>query len=71
MAMWIVIGLAAALTLSIGTGLAVAAVLGAIGRSLSEPLDLDPWASVPLTRGEAPAARRAEHRLASRGTGGS
>ena len=38
MGMWIAIGLTAALTLSVITGLAVAAVLGAIGRSVSELL---------------------------------
>jgi hypothetical protein len=41
MAMWIVIGLASALTLSVIAGLAVAAALGAIGRSSSKLLDFD------------------------------
>jgi hypothetical protein len=52
MAMWIVIGLATALTLSVIAGLAVAAVLGTIGRSVSELLDLEAWTSAPLTREE-------------------
>jgi hypothetical protein len=45
MAMWIVIGLSSAVTLSVIAGLAVAAVLGAIGRSVSELLELEPRAS--------------------------
>jgi hypothetical protein len=69
--MWILIGLAAAFTLSLITGLAVAAVLGAIGRSVSEPLEFEPWASAQLTRGEYPAARGAADRVASRASSGS
>ena len=58
MGMWIAIGFTAALTLSVITGLAVAAVLGAIGRSISEVLDFEPWTSAPLTRDENPVTRR-------------
>jgi hypothetical protein len=71
MAMWIVIGLTTALTLSVITGLAVAAVLGVIGRSVSELLDFEPWESAPLTRDEDSAARSAADRLATRGSGSS
>jgi hypothetical protein len=41
MAMWIVIGVASGLTLSVVAGLAVAAALGDIGRSSSRLLDFD------------------------------
>jgi hypothetical protein len=71
MAMWILIGLASAFTLSLITGLAVAAVLGAIGRSVSEPLEFEPWASAPLTRSEYQASRPAADRVASRASSAS
>jgi hypothetical protein len=71
MVMWILIGLAAAFTLSFVTGLAVAAVLGAIGRSVSEPLEFEPWASAPLTRGEHQASSATASRVASRASSGS
>jgi hypothetical protein len=41
---WITIGFASALTLSVVAGVAVAAVLRAIGRSVSELHDLEPGA---------------------------
>jgi hypothetical protein len=41
MAMWIVIGVASGLTLSVIVGLAIAAALGDIGRSFSRLLDFD------------------------------
>jgi hypothetical protein len=43
---WIVIGLASASTLSVIAGFVVAAVLRAVGRSVSEMLDFGPTTSV-------------------------
>lgn len=64
--MWMVIGLAAALTLAALTGLAVAAALEAIGRSVSELPDFERWAFGTLTRGEDSEPRSAADRLATR-----
>jgi hypothetical protein len=48
MALWILIGGVAVLAVALATGLAVAAVLGAIGTQVSDLLD-EQWSSAPLT----------------------
>lgn len=53
---WITIGVASFLTLSLLVGLAFAAILGTISREVSDLVDLEPWASSPLTRSEGVAA---------------
>jgi hypothetical protein len=47
-ALWILIGGSAALAVALATGLAVAAVLGAIGAQVSDIL-AEQWSSAPLT----------------------
>jgi phosphate/sulfate permease len=51
---WIVVGIGSFLVLSLLVGLAVAAVLGSIGRKVSELYETEEWALAPLSR-----ARRA------------
>jgi len=59
MEMLILIGVASLLTLSILLALIVAAVLGRIGREVSQLLDLEPWSTAPLSREGAFATERA------------
>lgn len=47
---WIAIGLGSFLGLSLLVGFALARVLGAIGRQLSELYETEGWATVPPTR---------------------
>jgi hypothetical protein len=63
MAMWMVIGLAAWLTLAVITGLALAATLGAIGRSISELPDCEQWAFGTPSPGEDAGPSRPALRL--------
>lgn len=49
---WITIGVASFLTLSLFVALALAAILGTISSEVSDLIDLEPWASSPLTRSE-------------------
>jgi hypothetical protein len=48
---WIGVGLAGSLALSLLVGLAIARILGAIGDELAQLLEAEPWMSAPLTRG--------------------
>jgi hypothetical protein len=48
--LWVIIGVAAFLVLSVVIGLAFAAILGQIGREVSELFESDLSASAPLTR---------------------
>jgi hypothetical protein len=48
--LWIAIGLGAGLLVSVVVGLAVAAVLGAIGREISELYESETWTTLPPTR---------------------
>jgi hypothetical protein len=47
---WIGVGLAGLLTLSLLVGLALARILGAIGDDIAQLLETEPWTSSPLTR---------------------
>lgn len=47
---WIVIGVGSFLGLSLLVGLGLAAILGTIGRQISELHETDDWAMVPPTR---------------------
>jgi hypothetical protein len=47
---WIVIGLGSFLGLSLLVGLGLAAILGTIGRQISELHETDDWAMLPPTR---------------------
>jgi uncharacterized membrane protein len=47
--LWIGVGLVGAITLSLLVGMAVGAVLGHIGRQVSDLLEHDSWASAPPT----------------------
>jgi hypothetical protein len=46
--LWLIVGVAAFLAISVLVGLAIAAVLGHISREVSELLDSGPWTSAPL-----------------------
>ncbi|HEY8775415.1 MAG TPA: hypothetical protein VIM33_02920 [Gaiellaceae bacterium] len=50
MSVWIVIGMGSFLGLSLLVGLGLAAVLGTIGRQISELHETDDWAMLPPTR---------------------
>ena len=50
MSVWIVIGIGSFLGLSLLVGLGLAAVLGTIGRQISELHETDDWAMLPPTR---------------------
>jgi hypothetical protein len=47
---WIVIGVGSFLGLSLLVGLGLAAILGTIGRQISELYEADDWAMLPPTR---------------------
>jgi hypothetical protein len=47
---WIVIGVGSFLGLSLLVGLGLAAILGSIGRQISELHETDDWAMLPPTR---------------------
>lgn len=47
---WVGIGAVCLLALSTLVGLAVAAILGSIGREITDLLDVDSWRAAPLTR---------------------
>jgi hypothetical protein len=47
---WIVVGVGSFLVLSLLVGLAVAAVLGSIGRKVSELYETEEWALAPPNR---------------------
>jgi hypothetical protein len=56
---WIGVGLAGLLALSLLVGLAIARILGAIGDEAAQLLEAEPWTSAPLTReGKVFAATR-------------
>jgi hypothetical protein len=59
--LWVVVGIAGFFAVSIVIGLALAAVLGQISRGLSEALDLELWASAPMTRGSTAAEAEPSH----------
>jgi hypothetical protein len=48
--LWVIVGTSLLFALSVLVGLAIAAVLGRIGREISELLESDHWASAQLTR---------------------
>jgi hypothetical protein len=53
---WIAVGAAAALGVSLLVGLAIAAVLGTIGREVGELVETESWSSAPPARaGASPA----------------
>jgi len=54
---WIEIGAASVIALSIIASFAVAAVLGSISSEVSQLLEVDSYASTPMKRAEATAAR--------------
>jgi hypothetical protein len=47
---WIGVGLAGLLALSLLIGLAIARILGAIGDEIAQLLEAERWTSAPLTR---------------------
>lgn len=47
---WVLVGLTAALGLSAGAGLMLAAILGGISRDVSRMLEAEPWALTPPLR---------------------
>lgn len=47
---WIVLGLGLSLGLSLLVGIALARILGAIGRQISELYETENWATLPPTR---------------------
>lgn len=49
MALWILAGVAGFIVVSCGVGIALAAVLGQIGRQVSELLEAESWMSAPPT----------------------
>jgi hypothetical protein len=55
---WIAIGVGSFLVLSLFVGLAVAAVLGDIGRRVSELYETEDWATAPPARALKDAANR-------------
>jgi len=60
--LWVIVGLASFLALSIAAGFGLAAVLGSISREVSELLESEPWASAPLMRADEPEKEvSAEH----------
>jgi hypothetical protein len=54
--LWIAIGVPAAVTVALFVSLAVAAVLGQIGRQVTELLELEKWSSAQITIGSRTAA---------------
>jgi hypothetical protein len=48
-ALWILSGVVGFMLISCAVGIVVAAVLGQIGRQVSDLLELESWASAPLT----------------------
>jgi hypothetical protein len=50
--LWVTVGVAAFLAMSVLFGLALAAILGNISREVSELLDSAPWTSAPLLRSQ-------------------
>ncbi len=57
MSVWVSLatGAVGLLTLSALVGVVLAAILGSVGRDVSELLELEPWASTPLTHRVLPA----------------
>jgi hypothetical protein len=51
---WVLIGAADLITLSLLIGLVAAAILGSISREVSNLLDLEPWATATLTPASEP-----------------
>jgi hypothetical protein len=49
MALWILSAIAGFMVVSCAVGIVVAAVLGQIGRQVTELLELESWATTPLT----------------------
>ena len=47
---WVIVGTGLLFALSVMVGLAIAAVLGRVGREISELFEIDHWASAPLAR---------------------
>jgi hypothetical protein len=48
--LWIGVGLAGLLAVSLLVGLAIARILGTIGDELAQLLEVEQWTSAPLTR---------------------
>jgi len=48
-ALWIISAIVGFILVSCAVGIVVAAVLGQIGRQVTELLELESWASTPLT----------------------
>jgi hypothetical protein len=65
---WIVIGVGSFLGLSLLVGFALAAILGTIGRQISELHETDDWAMLPPTRAskEVTEQQSEEHAKSSR-----
>jgi hypothetical protein len=57
---WIVVGLGSFLVLSLLVGLAVARILGTIGRRISELYEAEPWALPPTRPSKDVSEQRAE-----------
>jgi NhaP-type Na+/H+ or K+/H+ antiporter len=49
MALWILIAVAGSILFSCAVGIVVGAVLGQIGRQVTELLELESWSTTPLT----------------------
>jgi NhaP-type Na+/H+ or K+/H+ antiporter len=49
MTLWVLSAVAGFLLVSCGVGIVVGAILGQIGRQVTELLELESWASRPLT----------------------
>jgi hypothetical protein len=62
---WIVIGVGSFLGLSLLVGLALAAILGTIGRQISELHETDDWAMLPPTRASKEVTEQSEEHAKS------
>jgi hypothetical protein len=60
---WILVGVGGVVTVSLQVGVAVAVILETIGHDFSKLLELEPWASSPLTRAKDSAAQETSRHL--------
>ena len=56
---WILVGIGVLFAVSLLVSVAVAAILESIGRDFSKLVELEAWASSPLTRANEPTAEYA------------
>jgi hypothetical protein len=65
---WLGVGLAGLLAVSLLVGLAIARMLGTIGDEIAQLLETEPWTSAPLTRAVDPPVDDLSPRRARRAT---